>query len=134
MTDTHVSEELADEYRYRTQDVVEPVAVAVVAAEPLRIVTHPTRDFTTGSVTLTAGQVTQLMGPGPFRDVLHVVNNGAGPVYIGADRDTLTQAGGFPLAPAARLSIRSRHAVYVLGDATLAGPTPVHWFAEYVDG
>ncbi|GGZ64961.1 hypothetical protein GCM10010387_67560 [Streptomyces inusitatus] len=133
-TEVRVQYDVADEYAERTQEAVAPVAVAVVAAEPLRIVQHPPRQFTTGAVTVTAGQVQQLAGAAPFRDSLHIVNGGGGPVYLGPDRDTLTPMGGFWLGPGQKMTMRSRHAVYVLGDASLTAATPVHTFAEYVDG
>lgn len=132
--DFQTHDDMADQYEERTQNVVEPVAVAVVAAEPLRIVQHPTRDFTAGQVQVDAGQVQQLIGAHAFRDCLRIVNAGGGPVYIGPERDTLTPGGGYWLGPGAELAMKSRHAVYVLGDETLTGPNPVHWLAEYVDG
>jgi hypothetical protein len=134
MTEFSTTDDVATTYTERTQNVIEPVAVAVVAAEPLRIVTHPTRDFTTGQVQVTAGQIQQVVGANPFRQCLRIVNAGGGPVYIGPQSDALTVGGGYWLGPGKELPINSRHAVYVLGDASLTGPNAVHFFAEFVDG
>ncbi|WP_129286715.1 hypothetical protein [Streptomyces sp. GZWMJZ-114] len=124
----------ADDYQERTQDAITPVAVAVVAAEPLRIVQHPAREFTTGSAAVLPGQVVQLVGAAPWRDSVRFANSGPGTIYLGPDRDTLTPGGGYPLLPGTSLTLRTRHAVYVLGAPENTQAAVASFLAEYVDG
>jgi hypothetical protein len=135
MSTTDYSTTPADDYQERTQDAITPVAVAVVAAEPLRIVQHPAREFTTGSAAVLPGQVVQLVGAAPWRDSVRLTNSGgSGTIYLGPDRDTLTPGGGYPLLPGASLTLRTRHAVYVLGSPENTGSAAASFLAEYVDG
>lgn len=134
-TQHRTSANVADEYSERVQDVVAPVAVAVISAEPLRIQRHPTREFTTGSVSVwPAANPVSVIGANPFRERLLLTNDGTGTVYVGPERDTLTNAGGYPLASGAELELHTRHAVYVVAALAAAEPVAVHFLAEHVDG
>ncbi|MFG3244849.1 hypothetical protein [Streptomyces sp. NPDC048157] len=129
-----VTADMADEYTERVQDVIAPVAVAVVAAEPLRIQRHPSREFTTGSATVQPGTVVQVIGSNPFRERLLLTMEGDSVVYVGPDRDTLTPAGGYPLKPGDQVELHTRHAVYVIGHPDAPEAASVHFLAEHVDG
>ncbi|NEC10721.1 hypothetical protein, partial [Streptomyces sp. SID7909] len=91
---------------------------AVVAAEPLRIQRHPSREFTTGSATVQQdASPVQVIGANPFRERLLLTNLGAELVFVGPERDTLTASGGYPLGQGQALELHTRHTVYVV-----AGP------------
>lgn len=138
MTDTTpVKYDVADEYQERTQDVIAPVAVAIVAAEPLRVQRHPAREFTTGSaVAPMGGPAVQIIGANPFRErlLLTTPHDQATAVYIGPNRDTVTQFGGFPLKPGACVELNTRHAVWALASPDASSGTYVFFLAEHVDG
>lgn len=125
--------DVADEYRERTADVTEPVAVAVVAAEPLRIVQHPTRAFTAGQISLSAGTARGVVGANPFRDRLILQNTGAVRVFIGPAADTLGVGTGYPLQPDAVLELRTRDAVFAMA-APGGDGGELYFLAEHVDG
>lgn len=130
-----VSADVADEYNERVQDVIAPVAVAVVAAEPLRIQRHPTREFTTGTATVPHdGTPVQLIGTNPFRERLLLTNRGGGTVYLGPARDTLTEGGGYPLRTNAEIELHTRHAVYAITAPEESANITVAFLAEHVDG
>lgn len=134
-TTMNTSEDLPESYAERVQEAITPVAVAVVAAEPLRIQRHPSSEFTTGSVSVQpALSPVQIIGSNPWRDRLMVQNKGTSTVYVGSKADTLTPTGGYPVEPGHELELFTRRAVYVVAasDATL--PANVHFLAEHVDG
>lgn len=134
MTDVHVSDSMADQYEHQTQEVAEPVAVAVVSAEPLRVRAMPRRQFTTGQVTVTVGGAPiMLVGANPFRERLLISTQGQD-IYIGPTRDTLTAGSGFWLARGQRMELSTRYDVWVIADPGNTGPTSPTFLAECVDG
>jgi hypothetical protein len=134
-TDVNVGQDVADEYHERVQDVIAPVAVAVVAAEPLRIQRHPSREFTTGSASVVPLAIpVQVIGANPFRERLLITNRGTATVFVGPERDTLTPSGGWPLAAGRELELHTRKAIYVVADPAAVETAPVHFLAEHVDG
>jgi hypothetical protein len=136
MTDTSTAETLDQDYDERIGLPVDPVAVAIVAAEPLHIVEHPTGEITQGSVSLTvAAGAQQLVGAHPWRDTVSIKNQGSAVVYIGGQRDTLTPAGGYPLNTGDELILKTRREVWVMVDPGTDGTNTatVHFLAEHVD-
>lgn len=135
MHDVPVEHDVADAYAERTQEVVEPVAVAVVDAQPIRVRQMPRKLFTTGQVTVSPnGGAVQLLGANPFRERLIIGTQSGGDIYIGPDRDSLTARTGFWLARNMRVELSTRHEVWVIADPSNAGPTSPTFLAEYVDG
>jgi hypothetical protein len=136
-TDHTTTDDTTTDYMERTQDVIAPVAVAVVAAEPLRVQRYPSREFTTGSVAVAPGATPiQVIGANPFRETLFLTNMADYPVYIGPARDTLTPSGGYPLAPGQDIALSTRHAIYAMAadDDNPPPAAPLHFLAEHVDG
>lgn len=131
-----VTHDVADEYNERVQDVIAPVAVAVIAAEPLRIQRHPSAEFTTGSAAVAAGAgPVQIIGTNPFRERLLIKNRSATQtVFTGPERDTLTNSGGYPVGPGEEVELFTRKAVYVVPDSAATESAVVHFLAEHVDG
>lgn len=134
MTDVNTHADMGEQYREVTQEVIEPVAVAVVSAEPLRVRQQPRRHFTTGQVSVTpGGAAKQLIGANPFRERL-IISTQGGDIYIGPDRDALTAGSGFWLPKSSRVELTTRYDVWVMGDPGNAGSTSPTFLAEHIDG
>jgi hypothetical protein len=134
MTDVHPTDDMANRYAERTQEVIEPVAVAVVSAEPLRVRVQPRRQFTTGQITVSPGDAPkQLIGANPFRERLIISTQGQD-IYIGPERDALTAGSGFWLPRQQRVELTTRYDVWVIADPGNTGATSPTFLAEHVDG
>ena len=112
-----------------------PVAVQIVDAEPIRVRDMPTRQWTTGSISVVPGaSPVQVIGSNPFRDALWVRCGTGGTVYIGPHSDTLTPTSGWPIPAGEPDMLRTRESVWVVADPGNTGPVMVAFRAEHVDG
>ncbi|MFJ7153268.1 hypothetical protein ACIQVT_34565 [Streptomyces sp. NPDC100445] len=135
MNEVHPSADAAHQYADVVQEVTEPVAVAVVSAEPLRVRQQPRRQFTTGQVTVTpGGPAVRIIGANPFRERLIIGTQAGGDIYIGPDRDTLTAGSGFWLARNMRVELTTRYEVWAIADPGNSGATSPTFLAEHTDG
>ncbi|MFI5534717.1 hypothetical protein ACIA8O_39905 [Kitasatospora sp. NPDC051853] len=133
MTTTDTS--MVEQYEEHVTEAVEPVAVAVISAKPLRVRQQAASDATTGQVPVAQAPVgpVQIIGANPWRQRLVVRVKGGG-VYLGPAAELLTSGTGAWLPAGQAIEITSRIAWYAVADPDNTGTATVSFLAEVSDG
>ncbi|MEV6478043.1 hypothetical protein [Streptomyces sp. NPDC051657] len=108
-----------------------PVAVRVLADQPLPVEQRATRQWTCGQVQVRTGTIGQLATGNPSRVRLVVKNIGTTTIMVAPDNPTCSPTSAFPLLPGEREEWTTRHPVYAM---SVDADSVVAILAEHLDG